>query len=138
MVKIYPQKGFTLIELMLVVAIIGVLVAIALPSYNRYVIRTKRVDMMTELQAIGSTIENRKMAKGNYADVDVSNLPTGDYPKSGTALYTVSVTPNPLTAEWTVTATPKSNGQMKNDGVLTFNAKGVKCRDSKCGESWRE
>ena len=64
----YRQQGFTLIELMIVVAIIGVLAAIAYPSYQRYVIKTKRTDMMTELQNIASQIESRKLAQGSYTN----------------------------------------------------------------------
>ncbi len=132
------NRGFTLIELMIVVAIIGVLAAIAVPSYQRYVIKTKRADMMVELQNIASGIKAQKMAKGGYSKVTISDF-NGDYPKSGTALYTVTVTPNPLTSKWTITATPKA-GQMTGDGTLTLNYQGIKCRDAKCGtgKKWKE
>lgn len=134
----YRQSGFTLIELMIVVAIIGVLAAVAYPSYQRYVIKTKRTDMMSEMQNIASTIESRKLAQGRYSNDLISGL-GGDYPNQGAVLYKVTFTPNPLTAQWTIKAEPQS-GQIVGDGTLTLNYQGIKCRDTACGtgEQWNK
>ena len=134
----YPQSGFTLIEVMIVVAIIGVLAAIAYPSYQHHVIKTKRTDMMSEMQNIASTIESRKLAQGRYSNDLISGL-GGDYPKQGAVLYKVTFTPNPLTAQWTIKAEPQS-GQIVGDGTLTLNYQGIKCRDTACGtgEQWNK
>ena len=138
--------GFTLIEMMIVVAIIGVLAAIAYPSYQRYVIKTKRTDMMTEMQNIASEIESRKLAQGSYSTIS-AGIKTDfaiAYPRQGTHLYNVTINPttltppdNTLTNKWIITATPKANSQMTNDGILTLNYQGIKCRgtgvNKKCG-----
>lgn len=136
------QSGFTLIELMIVVAIIGVLAAIAYPSYQQYVIKTKRTDMMSEMHNIASQIQSRKLAQGAYSNVLITGL-DGDYPKQGDALYTVSFTPNPLTSEWNIIAIPKNGSQMADDGTLSLNFQSIKCRgddpNKKCGtnDEWR-
>ncbi|MGO3119171.1 MAG: type IV pilin protein [Moraxellaceae bacterium] len=154
-------QGFTLIELMIVVAIIGVLAAIAYPSYQSYVIKTKRVDMMTEMQQIASRIEANKITYKRYDRIPLneiySNSVTGTattFPNSGEALYTISIetldnaTPPNATAgllggNWLLTAEPISGLQI-NDGNLTLNFEGEKCRgsgtDQVCGfgDEWND
>ena len=143
------QQGFTLIEIMIVVAIIGVLAAIAYPSYQRYVIKTKRTDMMSEMQNIASEIESRKLAQGSYSAISAgikTDFATA-YPRQGTQLYDVTINPNPLappnntlTSKWVITAAPKPNSQVIKDGTLTLNYQGIKCRGSVCGtgSEWNE
>ena len=132
-------RGFTLIEMMIVVAIIGVLAAIAYPSYERYIVKTKRTDMMSEMQNIASEIESRKLAQGSYSAISsgITADLAGDYPKQGEAFYSVLITPIPLTSEWVITATPKPSKRMKNDGAISLDYREVKCRTKsgvkKCG-----
>ncbi len=132
------QRGFTLVEMMIVVAIIGVLAAIAYPSYDRYVIKTKRTDMMTEMQNIASQLQSRKLAQGRFSAITTTDL-TGSFPRQGQALYTISLS-SPLNAQWTITATPNSGTKMANDGTLILNHLGIKCRASTCGinDEWNK
>lgn len=133
-----PQLGFTLMELMIVVAIIGILAAIAYPNYQRYIIKSKRTDMMSEMHNIAAQIESRKLAQGTYSNTLITGL-GGNFPRQGPALYTITFTPNPLTSEWRIIATPKS-GQMASDGTLSLNYQNIKCRAAVCGSdnSWNE
>lgn len=135
------QKGFTLVELMVVVLIIGILVAVAYPNYQRYVIKAKRTDMMTQMQDIGKQIESKKLAagRGGYQDSFVSAF-TGDYPKSGTPIYTVAITGLADNGNWVITATPSPTNSQAQDGELILRRNGEKCRATKCGmgEEWKQ
>lgn len=62
------QKGFTLIELMIVVAIIGILAAIAIPQYQNYVARSQFSEAPTLLSAAQTTVEERYLSSGNFPD----------------------------------------------------------------------
>lgn len=74
MIRNSYQKGFSLLEVIIVVAIIGILAAIAYPNYQDYVMRTNRADMMGELQNMGSVLESRKLAagRGGYRNVSTN------------------------------------------------------------------
>ncbi|WP_265089588.1 type IV pilin protein [Psychrobacter submarinus] len=129
----YKASGFTLIELLIVVAIIGIIAAIAIPSYQGYIERGHRADTMSELQNIANTIESRKIEQGRYSNDLLTGL-GGSFPSQGTALYTISFDPNPLTSEWTITAETIDDERMDGDGDLSFDYRGVKCRGSDCGK----
>lgn len=151
--KLPIQRGFTLIEIMIVVAIIGVLAAVAYPSYQSYVIKTKRAEMMAEMQQIAGRIESNKINYKRYDNIPLSAIFSGgvatngsaSFPTTGSALYTVTVIPvNSAKTRlggrnWTITATPITNGQMSTDGTLTLSNTGQKCRRTICGtdDEWQ-
>lgn len=130
-------QGFTLIELLIVVAIIGIIAAIAIPSYQGYIERGHRADTMSEMHNIASTIESRKLAQGKYNNVVTTDL-VGNYPQNE-AFYTVAIDPNPLTSQWTITATPIPSKRMKNDDEISLDYRGYKCRGTTCGtgDEWK-
>lgn len=137
MTNINQTRGFTLIELLIVVAIIGILAAIAYPSYQGYIERSHRADTMSELQNIAATIKSRKLAQGRYSNALIAGL-GGSFPRQGTALYTISFS-DPLTSEWTITASPIDDTRMADDGDLSLDYRGYKCRDTTCGtgDEWK-
>jgi type IV pilus assembly protein PilA len=61
------QQGFTLIELMIVVAIIGILAAIAIPSYQNYMVKSKLVEATTFLDAQKNVISENWASNGTFA-----------------------------------------------------------------------
>ena len=134
-----PQKyvrGFTLIELMLVVVIIGILSSIAYPSYMEYVRRSKRADASAQLMAAANYMHRFYSANDSYA-TDKSGadvvLPTSftTVPADATSkvYYNIKIDDSSAT-DFTLLAVP--TGSMASDacGTYALNAAGQLTSDS--------
>jgi type IV pilus assembly protein PilA len=67
------QKGFTLIELMIVIAILGILIAIALPAYQNYTIRTKNAECLNVAAAAKLAVTETAQDRGSLSLVTAAN-----------------------------------------------------------------
>lgn len=114
-------SGFTLIELMVTVAIVGILASIAYPSYTDYVIRAKRSDGKAALLAVQLAQEKWRANNTTYGTLANIGVPAA----SPDGHYTVAVSGNTATA-YTATATPTFTDAKCN--VLGIDQAGVKTK----------
>ena len=123
------NKGFTLVELMITVAIVGIIMAFALPAYGDYVKRAARTQAQGDLQALASAVERRFTQYLSYSGA-TSALYSTVSPTDDTAKYNLAVvlTPDATTAtSFYLTATPISGGMNAGDGMVSYNPQGSNC-----------
>ncbi len=113
------QKAFTLIELMVTVAIVGILASIAIPSYQSSVMKSRRADAQGELLGFANTMERYFTEHSTYVGAPAN---------AGTAYYDLTVSTNPaVTAStYTLNATPKGTQAGDKCGTLTLTHTGNK------------
>jgi type IV pilus assembly protein PilE len=119
------QTGFTLIEVMIVVAIVGILSAIAYPSYAEYIRRGHRADARAGLLQAAQWLERASTATGNYPTALPATFTwTGDASKR----YTIAIGGPATTTSFTLTATPKTGTPQVGDRCanLTLTHTGVR------------
>lgn len=123
------QQGFSLIELMIVVVIIGVISAIAIPAYTNQVTKTRRVEAQTALLEFANAMERHRLRNGTYLGVAVNavkgtptifqdQVPFDRTPKT----YNLRVDFTATTYE--LFAIPIAGGPQANDGKLSLDYTG--------------
>jgi len=121
--------GFTLIEVMIVVAIVAILAVIAVPSYQSYTLRGHRADAQAYLMNLAQKNQQFFSDNRDYTN-DVSSLeavPSTVSPYYGTPVITKSDGPPP---SFTITATPIGSQASDSCGWLAIDNKGAKTSQS--------
>jgi type IV pilus assembly protein PilE len=117
--------GFTLVELMIVVAIVAILAAIAYPSYSAYVQRSRRAQAKADLTELAQELERQFTIQRTYVGFDPGTpFPINSPRDGGTTAYTIDAV---FTARAYV-LTANTTGPQTNDlcGNLTLDQTGVK------------
>jgi type IV pilus assembly protein PilE len=119
-----PARGFTLIELMVVVAIVAILASIAIPSFVGQIRKSRRAEAITALQDVQLKLERWRVDHANYADPGgAASYP--QLPPDGHYKFTLTATtaaPN----DYTITASPQAGQAKDSCGTLAItNAAGV-------------
>lgn len=142
------QFGFSLVELMIVVAIVAIISAFAYPSYQRYVIKAKRTVAQNALLQVADRQQQFFMDNKRFA-ADLTNLGFGANPYvvnddgaptvagDAQAVYSLSLT-NVTATTWTVTAAPL-HGQLSRDtycGSLSLTQAGTKGKTGASDDCW--
>lgn len=129
LVSATKSRGFTLIEVMVVVVVIGILAAIAYPSYEQYIIRANRSAAQQFMLSIANRQEQYRLDARSYAD-QIGAVACGlnlTAPPELATRYTFAITTNATCPDGTtylITAT--AIGRQAVDGPLTLDNQGVK------------
>lgn len=120
------QQGFSLIELMIAIAIIGVLAAIALPNYQSYMMRAACEDAKGVLAGAASAMERYRAQNNTYVGATLAGLGYAQSPVDGTAQFTIALNPAATATTYRLVATPVANSRLAGRGTLTLASTGVR------------
>jgi type IV pilus assembly protein PilE len=117
------KNGFTLVELMITVAVVAILAMIAIPSYTQYVKRANRTDATKTMTLYAQALErcySQSFAFTNCAGAAVGTLPSPQGKYNVTIAIPDTVTPNAPPASYLITAVAVSPDQLGDTACRTF------------------
>lgn len=119
------QKGFTLVELMVAVAIVGILGAIAYPSYIDHVVKSNRSAAESFMVTLANKQEQYLLDNRQYTATSTDLSPT---PDDVSKHYDITITTVAAPPSYTITATPKGSQSSRDTkcGTLTLTQTGTK------------
>ncbi|WP_415892731.1 type IV pilin protein [Neptuniibacter sp. PT8_73] len=119
------NAGFSLIELMIAVAILGIIVSIAYPSYQSYLRDSRRADAEGVLVEMAQWMERRYTVDGSYNEGGTPTLPIQQSPRDGAIHYVISI--SAIGSEsFTLTATAQGAQNQDDCGHLSITQTGAK------------
>jgi type IV pilus assembly protein PilE len=127
------SPGFTLVEVMIVVAIIAIIVAIALPSYNDSIRKARRADAQAAMERFANTAEQIYTEDSSY---DGTDLTTEGKPEGvgDSDYYTYTVAD--AAGSFTITATPQASQDQDPCGTMTLDHRGDKTHTGTQADCW--
>lgn len=133
-------KGFSLIELMIVVAIIGIVGAIAMPSYDSYMLKSRRADDgLVHLSKIVDRQERFYLQNNIYTDsfaADGLNMTNSNVSDDGFYEFAITLEGTPVGQAYSVEATPVAGLAQERDtdcAIMTINSVGQKSSEDDAG-----
>ncbi len=128
-VKRRAVRGFTLIELMVVVAVVAILAAVAYPSYQDQIRKSRRAQAKADMVEYAQLAERWHTVNNTYAGFNLTAAQSQSPREGGVARYTLRVTPPaPTQNAFTLTAIPQGPQAVDRCGTLTLNQAGAKQR----------
>ena len=123
-------RGFTLIELMIVVAIVAIVLSVAIPNYQAYGIRTNRSEAISNMLELSQWMERQFTVFGSYNDPGIAAPPITTSPKtaaSGGATINYLLSNASTAITYTITATPQANQTNDSCGTLSIDQASREC-----------
>jgi type IV pilus assembly protein PilE len=130
------KSGYTLVEVMIVIAIVAILVGLALPSYQNSVRKGRRADAQTDMLRYANLAEREYTRNNSYA---AAALPDGDKDGDGTDdfyTYTFVVDPDFDNDAWTIRATPTTHQAKDGCGTMTLTHTGQRTKTGTEAGCW--
>ncbi len=119
-------RGFTLIEVLIVIVVLSIMATIAINTYQSYTIRSNRAVMQTQMTQIAQSLAGYKSLNNNYNTSLVAIYGATTYPTQR-PMYNLALDTTTIAGGWTLTATPSLGSRQVGNGILVLNDQGWTC-----------